>query len=54
MRDVAGRGAFSRHFKNGLTGETVGGYLAAVEGLCELLKARLSSQYNTGSIRSDE
>jgi len=54
MRDVAGKGVFSRQFKNGLTADTVGGYLAAVEGLRELLKVFLSSQFNTTVLRSDE
>jgi len=38
MRNVAGKGAFTRYFEKGLTADTVGGYLASVEGLYELLK----------------
>ena len=54
MRGVAGKGAFSRHFKKGLTADAVGGYLAAVEGLRELLKARISSQVSAIRCDSDE
>jgi len=42
MRDVAGKGPFTRHFKKGLTADTIGGYLASVEGLHELLKVSTS------------
>jgi len=38
MHDVAGKGAFSRYFEKGLTADTIGGYLASVQGLHELLK----------------
>ena len=38
MRDVAGKGPITRHFKQGLTADTIGGYLASIEGLHELLK----------------
>jgi len=54
MRDVAGKGAFSRHFKKGLTADVVGGYLAAVEGLREILKARIPSQASAIEHDSDE
>jgi len=54
MQDVAGKGAFSRHFKKGLTADAVGGYLAAVEGLRELLKAHILSQASAGEHDSDE
>jgi len=54
MRDVAGKGAFSRHFKKGSTADPVGSYLAAVEGLRELLKVRISSQANASEHDSDE
>jgi len=40
MRDVVGRGAFTRYFEKGLTADTVDGYLASVEGLRELLLRR--------------
>jgi len=45
MQEVAGKGLLSRNFRKGLTADTVGGYLAAVDGLRVLLKAcRLSLQ----------
>ena len=42
MRDVAGKGPITRHFKKGLTTDTIGGYLASVEGLHQLLKVSAS------------
>ena len=38
MLNVAGKGPFTRRFKKGLTADTVGGYIASVEELHELLK----------------
>ena len=38
MRDVARKGPVTRYFAKGLTADTVGGYLASVNGLHELLK----------------
>jgi len=40
MREVARQGQINRHFKKGLTADTVGGYLSSLEGLHELLKVR--------------
>ena len=41
MRDVAGQGPFTRHFQKGVTADTIGGYLASINGLRELLKVRM-------------
>jgi len=41
MRDVARKGPVTRYFEKGLTTDTVGGYLASVNGLHELLKVSL-------------
>jgi len=38
MRDVASKGPVTRYFAKGLTADTVGGYLASMQGLQELLK----------------
>ena len=40
MLDSTNKGAVTRHFKKGVTADTAGGYLATMEGLRELLKAR--------------
>ena len=37
--DLAGRGALSRQFEKGLAADAIGGYLASVQGLHELLEA---------------
>jgi len=42
MHDVASKGPVTRYFAKGLTSDTVGGYLASVQGLCELLKVSKS------------
>jgi len=40
MRDVARKSLIGRQLQKSTSAETVGGYLAAVEGLRELLKVR--------------
>jgi len=40
MKDAAGKGTFTRMRLKATTADAAAGYLAAVQGLCELLKVR--------------